>query len=270
MREVIVVAALACACSLDESGQLDAAPPADAASLDVSPETAPSEAAADGPAEDAVTADAACDPSACPGERCTNGACDFYATCAEMHAADPARATGLHSFHNATTAYTAWCDMDEEGGGWTLVGRSASGKGSTTFGWGADSQSDPTDLTTPYSLDPIDKGLTFTEALAGTRTGTGLAWGAEVYRVTLPAGFPSGLPNSSATTTVTTVAGTCTTAPSMLGRVGYTKETTFFFFRDIDMDDAYKTGLQPASWYTYWGDCRGGLMIYADGMLMAR
>lgn len=280
MRRFVALCVLAWGCTLDQSGLLD-----DTGGPDVGPSDAAAEAtndaAVDATADVVIEAgeageagdDGGCDPSSCAGERCEGGACAFYATCLEMHATDPARPTGMHMFYNQVS-YEAWCDMDDQGGGWTLVGRTSLGQQSTTFGWASDSQSDPQNLATPYSLGAVGKNLTFTEALAGTR-GTGLTFDVDVYHVALPTNFPSGYATASTTSTVATIASfnnTCINGntPTMFTHVGFTSQNTYFFFRDINGTAGGNYGLLPGAWDTYYSDCRGGLMKGLDGILMAR
>jgi hypothetical protein len=269
MRGAVVVSMLAAACSLDESG-LDVIK--DAASDPVSEPKPVLDASPDvvSDVSDAgVVETGPCNPATCVGERCTNDACAFYATCAEMHQVDPTRPTGFKMLYKSPTSYQAWCDMDDEDGGWTLVGRSATGQQSTTFGWSSASGTDPLDFTKPYSLGS-GAGLGFAEGLVGNRT-TNLAFDTEIYHLTLPAGFPANFANTSISVTVTTVKSTnnacATNTPSMLSYVGYTAQK-YFYFRDNGGLNDY--GLNPDHWFTLYADCRGGQMDGDPGMVMAR
>jgi hypothetical protein len=256
-----------CSCSLAESGLLRDSGSDTAFDVTILPEASAVDAVAD-VAPEAAT----CNPDSCQGERCIGNACDFYATCKTMHAADPTRKTGAHWFHT-TASYTAFCDMDTQGGGWTLVGRTSPVTGSATFGWHQDSMTDPTDMSKPYSLDPMDKNMPFTEALAGTM-GQSLTWGMDIYQLALPSGFPSSFmtsAGSAAVTTITSYSNFCMTMPpTMLSNVGYVNETNNFFFRDNTGEGGGAWGFQPQGWSTAYSDCRGGLIDASAGMLMVR
>ena len=82
-----------------------------------------------------------------------------------------------------------YCDQTTAGGGWTLVGRSASGGASTSFGWN-ESTGTVDDETTPYAQD-VGPLAAFTEALVATQAPVGLGVGDRVYRIPLPTGFPA-------------------------------------------------------------------------------
>ncbi len=275
MRAVlpIVLALVTCGCSLDETG---IAPRdggvIDVHSIDVSSETASSEAAADAPAD--VVADGTCDPDLCMGERCTNDACDYYPSCAAMHTADTTRTTGVHHFRGSNGPFDAWCDMDTDQGGWTLVARSVWLQSSNNFGWFNSSSTDPTDRNTPYSLDAPAEGVTFTKALVGEvddNAPNPNTWGGNVNRVALPSGFPGNFISSSGGAAVTIIATTSSCFASqvtMLTNVGYTGHASQFYFRDNPSDGAF--GLFPDGFSLNYGDCRSATMDGNQGMVMVR
>jgi hypothetical protein len=269
------VALFACAigCSLDETGlgSFDAATDAPVV-VDATADVADA-SPADG-ATDVVSEQPACAPDTCQGERCTAEACDYYASCAEMHAADATRTTGLHHFKGGNGPFDAWCDMDTDNGGWTLVGRGVTLQSSTNFGWFRSSGTPATDRVTPYSLNAPANGLTFSHALVGDvdqAAPDANTWGADVNRVDLPSGFPGNFQSSAggALVTVITTNASCSGSQiTMLSVAGYTGHGSQFYFRDNLSDGPY--GLFPDGFHLNYGDCRSGTMDGRPGMVMVK
>jgi hypothetical protein len=227
----------------------------------------------DGASDDAKPA---CDPAACPGKRCVNDACSFFTDCKDLRDNSPPGVTsGTYTFARGDAGtFPAYCEMALANGGWTLVGQTASGPGASTntsFGWRAATGS-LNDLTKPYSLDALGKGLTPTQVLLakGMRSAITAA-----YVVQVPVGFPAGYDSSAANTTGTTKVqnATCPNAdsdqPSMLNYMGRTALTNKFFFRDMTPD--FPSGLFPDRWELAYMDCpNGGGYQLTQGMLFAR
>jgi len=73
---------------------------------------------------DAATTDAtACDPSQCPGLHCADGACTYYPDCRRLFDSGLASTSGEYQIQPAgePEPLTVYCDMDTDGGGWTVV-----------------------------------------------------------------------------------------------------------------------------------------------------
>ena len=70
------------------------------------------------PAEGACVSDSDCDEGGCIG-----GECVIAGTCAELHERFPDLQNGAYvlQLDQDTPAFTAWCDMQTEGGGWTVL-----------------------------------------------------------------------------------------------------------------------------------------------------
>ena len=270
---------LATACSLDEGGGgLDGSALPDVWAPDVvdpSDGTAPADAA---PPPDATLdapvdakpppSDAACDPNTCLGERCLNGKCDYYLSCSDMRQ-DATRKTGAHKLRDTkSNFFDAWCDMDLDSGGWTLIGRSALLGSSSNFGWkkatgtiGDDSK--------PYSLDVDAHGLVFTEALIGGYS-AGKTWVGSVYKAVLPPGFLASYKASAGATTVSKVGGYCPdTSPAMFTNMGFVDNNDQFFMRDNTA--AGNFGLRADAFALNYYDCaHAALLNVAPGMIFVR
>jgi hypothetical protein len=168
------------------------------------------------------------------GDEESEGPVDDPESCREILLDDAAALSGLYEIAPAgatlRTPILVHCDMDTDGGGWTLVARSVDGRfDPEQFGW-TSARGDIEDPTQPYSLDVESAALEFTQVLVG-KTGIGYAWGDRVYRFDVADGFLALVDASVETMGLTTLVGDCDD-PGMLQYAGYTGDMQVFWFRD--------------------------------------
>lgn len=193
------------------------------------------------------------------------------ASCAEILAANPSAPTGTHTIVRARDGapIEVHCEMTLDGGGWTLVARSAPGN-EEMFGWGVATGALGNEGVA-YSLDARDVGLPFTEILLAQREGFAMPV-ENAYVVEVPEGFLEGYAGMAYEQPgARTVLGSCEPpdGPEMLSWVGHTNDARRLFFRDAP--DALPYGLQSNGLRTAYANCdQGGDLDQQQGAVFVR
>ena len=139
--------------------------------------------------------------------------------------------SGPYEFGSPNGAVVVYCDMITDGGGWTLVGRSAAGGFDNYFGWQYD-RGEVIDDTQPYSLNLILYPIVFTEILIGEYS-VAKTWGDSLHVVGAPPDYVNAQDANKADTPYIRKIGAVGCAPplvKMLQTGGYTYLFNAFHF----------------------------------------
>ena len=165
----------------------------------------------------------------------------------------------------------AWCEMEVDGGGWTLVGRSVAGGIASRFGWGEATGAVSNDLL-PYSLDAASTGLKFDRMLVTTHAGDKTI--VDAFRLRYDDDFWGNCGDRGCDLDRWTgVVGGCPTSlnlsPTMLFFAGHHQLSDHFFFRDNA--GSFQTGLRADGWDTFYNACAFGAGLNGrQGMIFMR
>jgi hypothetical protein len=208
----------------------------------------------------------------CPGGRCDSGACAIVASCEELEARG-LRESGLYAIDldgaGARAPELAYCEMSADGGGWTLVARSAGIETVAEFGWSGGT-GDVLDEASPYSLDAT--GIDFSEVLFGEHAG-GHRLGDRAYVAFVGPGFVGAHADDAISIRdgLRTVAGECEPRAEgfMFSLAGFTSAAGYYFFRDNDMREEW--GLTARGFKSSDPSCdRSGELDGRHGLLFVR
>lgn len=206
----------------------------------------------------------------------TTGAPSVPGSCKALLEEDPSTPTGVHVLSvggdpNGAT-FSAYCDMQTAGGGWTLAGRSVPGVDKKLLVFGYFSQTGSVDDDSqPYSLDVAAHEIEFTEVLVGLYA-TGKAWGDYAYMLEVPENFLwlyRDAPYYAGA--ATTVIGDCEPedGPRHLRWTGWTELDDVFMFSDYQLET--HEGLGANEFYTYSDSCDSGANLNTQpGMIFVR
>ena len=220
-------------------------------------------------------ATATVDPTSSTGEGTstsdTSGEPPFHdaADCDELR--DVVAVSGLYTLPRPAfpdETVVVYCDMETDGGGWTLVARSVPGGAPGNFGWRART-GHPGGDGSPYSLSLQDNPFSFTEVLVGTYS-AGKAWGEALFVIGVPSDLVLKHQNIAAPVHWITPLGPCAPpgGPAKLQAVGFTARATSYFFNEVGSAD--ELGLRADGFMTAAGCDAGGDLDGAPGMIMIR
>jgi len=192
-------------------------------------------------------------------------------SCKEVLSLDSSAMTGVYEIldEGEGVAVEVHCDMQIDGGGWTLVARTAPGP-EVPFGWSVQ-RGTLGDEDEPYSLGALQLGLPFNEVLVTRREGFAVPV-ENAYRIAVPSGFLEDYRDMAYESEGSaTVIGDCAPGdgPSMLFWLGYTESDQRYFFRDFPGPDPW--GLWSDGFRTYYDNCsQGGDLDEEQGAVFVR
>lgn len=165
----------------------------------------------------------------------------------------------------------AWCEMQVDGGGWMLVGRSVSAGNASRFGW-SDLAGAVLDDSQPYALDAQATGLEFDRMLVTSHDGDKAI--VDAFRLRYDDDFWGRCGDRGCDLDRWFgVAGGCPTSlnlsPTMLYFAGHHQLSDHFFFRDNSGE--FDTGLRADGWDMFYNACAfGGGLNGQQGMIFVR
>jgi hypothetical protein len=168
------------------------------------------------------------------------------------------------------------CEMDLDGGGWTLVARSVAGGSEGDFGW-TSRRGSIDDPSQPYSAGASALLPDAREIVVAAQSEEGTAE-APIFAAGLPADFFNACADSGCELgepRVLSPDASCESDlyPGMIGNAGYASRSESFVFRDLfdDNDVDLTWGLYPDGYHLNFPDCpTSGNLDGRQGLLFIR